>query len=65
MLLLIVVWKTRSPNTSAMAFWTSRDSVVRLSCSVMTAPSSLRFGFGRERIFSTVSSRSSVPSSAK
>ena len=47
------------------ALRTSFESVVRLSWSVITAPSSLRFGFGRERIFSTVSSRSSVPSRAK
>jgi hypothetical protein len=32
---------------------------------VMTTPRSCRFGFGRALIFSIVSSRSSVPSSAK
>src|SRR6185503_3656600 len=43
----------------------SRASVVRLSCIVITTPRSWRFGFGRDLIFSIVSSKSSVPSSAK
>ena len=62
---MIVVSKTRPPKTSVTAFCTSRASVVRLSWSVITAPSSFRSGFGRARMRSTVSSRSSVPSSAK
>ena len=45
--------------------WISRASVVRLSCMVMTTPRSCRFGLGRALIFSIVSRRSSVLSSAK
>ena len=43
----------------------SRASAVRLSCIVMTTPRIRSAGFGRARTFSIVSSRSSVPSSAK
>ena len=43
----------------------SRASDVRLSCMVMTTPRIRSAGFARIRTFSIVSSRSSVPSSAK
>ena len=42
----------------------SRESVVRLSCNVMTTPITWRSGFGRDLTLSKVSKRSSVPSSA-
>jgi hypothetical protein len=63
--LVITVLKTLLPNTLSICDRMSRASAVRLSCIVITTPRICSVGFARIRTFSMVSSRSSVPSSAK